>query len=104
MSLQRKKTLTCNKIKNLVISFPQLIAFLNIIRTEEENDCSDELRQGDHSIEALEPPQSRAVLLSPPLIGRHVEMGESHLEDGVGDPILVVLGVKGKYKNVSLPM
>ena len=44
------------------------------------------------------------MLLSPPLIGRHVEMGESHLEDGVGDPILVVLGVKAKYKNVSLPM
>ena len=80
-----------------MISFPQLIAFLNIIRTEEENDCSDELRQGDHSVDPLEPPESGTVLLSPPLIGRHVQVGESHLEDGIGDPILVVL--RGNYKH-----
>ena len=40
------------------------------------------------------------MLLSPPLIGRHVQMGERHLEDGIGDPILMVL--RGNYKHFNL--
>ena len=32
------------------------------------------------------------MLLPLPLIGRHVEVREGHLEDSVGYPVLVVLG------------
>ena len=83
----------------MLISSPNL-AFLNVIWTEEEDDCPDELRQSDHSIEPLEPPQCRAVFLSFPLVSRHIEVGESHLEDGVGDPILVVLKESRKYMEI----
>ena len=40
------------------------------------------------------------MLLSSPLVGRHIEVRESHLEDGVGDPILVVLKESRKYMEI----
>ena len=40
------------------------------------------------------------MLLPLPLIGGHVEMGEGHLEDSVGYPVLVVLG---NVDNLEVP-
>ena len=43
-----------------------------------------------HWIGHLEACESLVLLLTPSLIGCHVEVGESHLEDGVSYPELVV--------------
>lgn len=66
----------------------------------EEEDGANQLGQGDYCIEALEPFQGCTLLLPPPLIGCHVEMGECHLEECIGNSVLVVFG---NIDNVHVP-
>ena len=48
----------------------------------------------------LEPPQRCALFLSLAFIGCHVELRESHLEERIGNPVLVILR---NVDNVHVP-
>ena len=79
--------LTTNIISVLLtIVFPHL----EVRGAVEDDDGADELGEGDHGLPPLEPLEGRALLLPPPLIRRHVQVREGHLENSVGDAILVI--------------
>ena len=65
------------------------------MRTVEEEDGSHQLGESYDGVETLEALECCALLLSAPLVRCHVQVGEGHLEDGIGDPKLVVL-LRGK--------